>query len=225
MSITQVQANTTGTTGPTSPFSATLGTGITLGNLLTVTLNWGDSSGSLVITPPDGSWAQAVLHQSTGFAAVAIYYLVIDSGHAGQTSWSFSFNNAHNGNLCAQEWHSSTGWPASALADKTADNSGSGTAVASGTTATTTANAELWLAGLASNSTGSWSGVTAGWTSTSHNSAANTLLTAWQPVTSTGTAGMSATNSVSNTWGGAVAALKAVQPAGGARSELLAVFP
>lgn len=200
--------------------------GITLGNLLTVTLNWGDSSGALVITPPDGSWVQSVIHQSTAGAACAVLYLVVDSGHAGQTSWSFAFNNAHNGNLCAQEWSSTTGWPAGSLTDQTATNSGSGTAVDSGTTGTTTVASELWLAGLCQNGTGAWSGVTSGWSSSSHNSAANTLLTAWKMVASTGTADVSATNSVSTAWGGVVTALKAVQSSPPpASSALIAEFP
>ena len=133
MTITRVQGNQVNSAGVVTSQAITLGSGVTLGNLLVVAV--GDGSNVTSITPPDGSWTQVTINQPAGASATieaAIFYLVVDSGHAGATSWTWTFSASHTAYLCMEEWSASTGWPANPV-----DVSANGDTIGTPVTATT----------------------------------------------------------------------------------------
>ena len=212
--ISQAQLNFSGTSSAGTSETVTLGSGITAGNLLTVVVAYA-ANATVTITPPSGSWAQDAIIQSTVYATGAIFRLNVGSAQAGQTSWAFTYSGtAHNGVLIAAEWHSTTGWLASPL-DKTASTNGSGTALASGTTATTTQAQELWLAGYGiANDTAQFNTLSSGWSSSaplltgSATSTVNRGFMAWQFATAKAAASATVTSTTSAAWDGVIATYK-----------------
>ena len=214
MSITRVQGNTAQNGGNTTQ-AVTLGAGVTLGNLLVVAFACG--SNNITITPPNASWTQAALNQPSGSSATietSLWYLVVDAGHAGQTSWTWTISTTHSMFLTMEEWSASTGWPANPVdASAVGDTAGSptqSTTIQSGTTGTTTQAEELWVASLAyKNGAQTESGITAGWTKDLEaTNSAHTMTMLYQVTSATGAAACQYTIGTAKYWAGCVVAFK-----------------
>lgn len=203
--LTRVQHNsmtTTGTTG--SSFSATLGSGVTAGNLLVATVTLGTN---LTVTPPAG-WTQAgPTEVVAGSLQQQLWYLVVASG--GATSWTWSWTGSHSFGWTIDEWNSSTGWPASPVDSSAgAVHSTASTAVNCGSPAATAQASELWYGVLSwANSGQTLSGVTAGWTTgdSAVFTGQNTSTGFYQAAAATGTPSLAATISASTVNAGVVA--------------------
>ncbi len=215
MTITRVQGNAVASSGAVTSQAGTLSTGVAQGNLLVAAVTTGAIGNA--VTPPSG-WAQAVFNQPSSPAndESGLWYLVVDAGHAGGTSWTFSFGSSHNVYIIIEEWSSSTGWSASPV-DQTAVGNTAGTATTSttpttGTTSTTTQASELWVATLAySGGVQTESSITSGWTKdleTHDGSNNHTATMLYQIASSTGTASCSYTVGTPEHWAGAVATFK-----------------
>ena len=170
MSISRVQGNQANSPNSTSTsLAVTLSSGITQGNLVVAAVACGNNA--TTITGPSG-WTQAIINQPAGANALietSIWYMVVPSGHAGETSWTWNFASAHSLFICIEEWSSTTGWMANPV-DQTVqgDTSGSptqSTTPASGTTSATLEAVELWIGSIAyKGSAQSESSITSGWT-------------------------------------------------------------
>jgi hypothetical protein len=211
MTITRVQGNQVNSAGTGTSQAVTLGSGITLGNLVVAAVACG--SNNTTITGPSG-WTQATINQPAGASATietSIWYLIVDAGHAGQTSFTFSFSSSHSMYICISEWSATNGWQASPV-DKTANGDTSGspttsTTIVSGTTAATTQASELWIASLTyKNSAQTETGITAGWTKDLESTLAanNTMTMLYQVASSTGAAACQYAISSAQFWAGCV---------------------
>jgi hypothetical protein len=217
MTITRVQGNEVNSSTATTSQAITLGSGITQGNLVVAAVASGGNT--TTITGPSG-WTQAVINQPAGSNATieaSIWYLVVGSGQAGQTSWTFTFSASHTVYLCISEWSATNGWQASPLdVTATGDTSGSptqATTIVSGTTATTAQASELWIASLAyKGSAQTESSVTSGWTSDLEATLTsnNTLTMLYKVASSTGAASCQYTIGSGAYWAGCVATFKPV---------------
>jgi hypothetical protein len=210
--ITRIQGNSVNSSGTGTSQSITLGSGILQGNLVVAAVACG--SNNTTITGPSG-WTQATINQPAGASATietSIWYMVVPSGHAGETSWTWTFSASHSMYICIEEWSVNNGWQTSPV-DKTANGDTSGspttsTTIQSGTTATTTQASELWIASLAyKNSAQTESSVTAGWTSDLEATLAanNTMTMLYRVVSSTGAASCQYTIGTAQFWAGCVA--------------------
>jgi hypothetical protein len=203
--LTRVQHNTANGSTTAASLTATLGTGVTSGNLLVATIIVGTNVGT--VTPPSG-WAQAGPTETvTGSLQAQIYYLVVGTG--GATSFVFSWTGSHSFGWTIDEWNSSSGWQVSPVDSSAgATHTTASTAVNCGSPSATTQASELWLGVLSwANSGQTLSGVTSGWTTgdTSTFSGQNTQTSFFQIATSTGTPTLAATISASTVNGGVVA--------------------
>lgn len=225
VAVTSVQSNVVSPSGVATTMTITLTSGIIQGNLVVACVACGNNADT--ITPPDASWQQAVINQPSGSSATieaAVFYLLVDGSHAGQTSWTFSFSASHTNYITIREWNSSTGWQARPV-DQTAQGDtgtpAAGTTVQSGTTAATSAAVELAVAAMAYKLTSSAglteSGYTSGWTvgneSTLSNN--NTLREMYVVTSATGAQGCSFTISGSQFFAGSIATF---MPAAGSSS-------
>lgn len=212
VNITRVQGNSVNSAAATTSQAVTLGAGITLGNLVVASVASGDNATS--ITGPSG-WTQAVINQPNGASATietSIWYLLVDAGHAGQTSFTWTFGASHTVYICIEEWNASRGWQTPVL-DKTAQGNTAAspttsTTPSSGTTATTTQANELWVASLAyKGSAQTETSITAGWTKDLEATLAsnNTMTMLYQVRNTTGTASVQYTIGSAQHWAGAVA--------------------
>jgi hypothetical protein len=211
MTITRVQGNQVNSAGTGTSQAVTLGSGITLGNLVVAAVACG--SNNTTITGPSG-WTQATINQPAGASATietSIWYLIVDAGHAGQTSFTFTFSSSHSMYICISEWSATNGWQASPV-DKTANGDTSGspttsTTIVSGTAAATTQASELWIASLTyKNSAQTETGITAGWTKDLESTLAanNTMTMLYQVASSTGAAACQYAISSAQFWAGCV---------------------
>jgi hypothetical protein len=205
VTIARVQHNsmtTTGTAG--SSFAATLGSGVTAGNLLVATVTLGTN---LTVTPPAG-WTQAGPTETvSGSLQQQVWYLVVASG--GATSWTWSWTGSHSFGWTVDEWNSPTGWPASPVDSSAgAVHSTASTAVNCGTPAATAHALELWYGVLSWADSGqTLSGITGGWTTgdTAVFTGNNTSTGFYQVAAATGTPSLAATISASRVNAGVVA--------------------
>src|SRR5216684_990447 len=215
MSITRVQGNQVNSTGIVTSQAGTLGSGVAQGNLLIASVATGNNA--TTITGPSG-WTQVTINQPAGTNATietSIWYLIVDSGHAGGTSWTWTLSASHTVYICIEEWNATGGWPANPV-DVSANGDTVGTPVTtttidSGTTATTAQAEELWVASLAYKSSAqSESSITAGWTKDLEATlAANNTMTLLYNVTSaTGTAQCSYVIGTAEYWAGCVVTFK-----------------
>ena len=210
MTITRVQSNANTANGFTT-VNATLGVGVTQGNLLVACFAYGQLAET--VTLPDASWGTAADSiGATNEQSAEIYYLLVDAGHAGATSWTFTVTASAKLLVTIAEWSSTTGWAASPV-DKSATNTSTSTAttIDSGTTATTTQASELWVAALSyAAAAQTESSLTAGWTSGQEAtiSTGHTVREVYQVVSSTGAAHASFVIGTAEHWGGAVATFK-----------------
>jgi hypothetical protein len=187
-------------------FAATLGSGVTAGNLLVATVTIGTN---LTLTAPSG-WAVAgPVETVSGSLQTQIYYLIDNAG--GDTSWTWSWTGSHSFGWTIDEWNSSTGWHVSPVDSSAgAASSGGSTAVNCGSPAATTQASELWYGVLSwANNGQTLSGITPGtWTTgdtaifSSNN---NTNTSFYQTVSTTGTPSLAATISASEINAGVVA--------------------
>jgi hypothetical protein len=220
MSISLVQSNQANSPNSTSTTQAvTLGSGITQGNLVVAAVACGNNA--TTITGPSG-WTQAIINQPAGASALietSIWYMVVTGGHAGETSWTWTFASAHSLFVCIEEWSSTTGWMASPV-DQTVqgDTAGSpttSTTPASGTTSTTLEAVELWIGSIAyKGSAQSETSITSGWTKDVESTlaAANTMTMLYQVAAATGTAGVQYTIGSGQFWAGVAATFKPAIP-------------
>jgi hypothetical protein len=218
--FTRVQHNFMATTSTSATgATATLGTGVTAGNLLVATIVVGTN---VTITPPSG-WAQAGPTETvTSELQTQIYYLTVSSG--GATSWAWSWGaTAHSFGWTIDEWNSSTGWNASPVDSSAgAAETSQVTAVNCGSPAATTQASELWYGVLSwANSGQTLSGITASWTTgdSAVFTSNNTQTGFYQTVSATGTPSLAATISASEYNAGVVATF---MPAAGTSTP---VFP
>src|SRR5216683_6678021 len=114
MSITRVQGNSVSSTGIVTSQAVTLGSGVTQGNLLIAAVATGNNATTL--TGPSG-WTQVpgALNQPAGSNATietGFWFLVVDAGHAGGTSWTWTLSASHTAYICIEEWNATGGWPA-----------------------------------------------------------------------------------------------------------------
>jgi hypothetical protein len=215
MAITPVSGQV-GSATATSSFSSitvTVPSGITQGNLIYALFSVGNEP--ITVTPPDSSWQLAVLNQPGGFnptGQTAIYYLVIDATHAGQSSWVWNISAAHSMYVIVREWTASRGWPTNPLDQTaqgdTASTPTTSTLIDSGTTASTTQASELWVASLDYRSAPQTeSGLTAGWTAGAEVSVGTTQThrEVYQAVGTTGPANASFSIPTAEFWCGAIA--------------------
>ncbi len=185
--INSVQSGTAFTYGATS-ITVDLGTGVTLGNLIVVCLTaheW-----NLTVTPPSG-WSEAGSGASlSGTLQTQIYYLVVGSAQAGETSFTFRYSASQTEAATIREWYSSTGWKASPVDQTTSATAfGSGT-ISTGTSGSTTQGAELAVAALSWGNTGqAESALTSGYTSgnLAISSGSCSIREAYQVLSSPGT--------------------------------------
>jgi hypothetical protein len=167
---------------------------------------------------PSG-WTQATFNQPAGSATIetSIWYLIVDAGRAGQTSWTWTIGVSHSMYICIEEWTATNGWQVSVV-DKTANGNTSGspttsTTIQSGTTATTTQAEELWIASLAyKGSAQSETSITTGWTKDLEATLAsnNTMTMLYRVVNATGAAACQYTISSAQHWAGCVATFMSV---------------
>jgi hypothetical protein len=231
ISPTPVQSNHANTSSAGTSFTITLPSGITLGNLIVITITVG--SNTTTLTPPDGSWQMVPCHnQPAGTNALvdaSIWYLVVDSAHAGQTSWTWQLSASHTSYVCIEERNATNGWQVnpvdvSAMGD-TVGSPVQATTITSGTTATTSQAEELWIASLAyKGSAQTETGITAGWTKDGEATlAGNTTMTMLYKVASaTGTAACQYTIGTAQYWAGCVATFKS---AAASANPVLATSP
>lgn len=202
--LTRVQHNSMTTTSTTAAsLTATLGTGVTSGNLLVATIVLGTT---ITVTPPAG-WTQAGPTEATSGAQAQIYYLIVSSG--GATTWTWTWTGTHSFGWTVEEWNSSSGWQVSPVDSSAgAVHTSASTAVSCGTPSATTQASELWLGVLSwANSGQTLSGVTGGWTTgdTATFTSQNTQTSFFQNATTTGTPSLAATISASTINAGVVA--------------------
>lgn len=216
MSISLVQSNQSNSPNSTSTsLAVTLGSGITQGNLVVAAVACGNNA--TTITGPSG-WTQSVINQPAGANALieaSLWYMVVPSGHAGETSWTWNFSAAHSLFICIEEWSSTTGWMASpvdqAVQGDTAGSPTQSTTPSSGTTGTTLEAVELWVGSIAyKGSAQSESSITSGWTKDKESTlaSANTMTMLYQIASSTGTAGCQYTIGSAQYWAGVVTTFK-----------------
>ena len=154
VTYTLVQSNQVNNSSAVSSQAITLSSGIKLNNLVVACVEVG--SNVTTVTAPSG-WTQAVINQPAGSNATiqtAIWYLVVGSAQAGQTSWTFNLSAAHTVGITISEWNSSTGWLLPGPLDQVARGDivavpATSAWVGSGTTPLTRHNDELWVASLA----------------------------------------------------------------------------
>lgn len=222
MAISLIQSAEADSAGSlVTTLTVTLSTGATLGNLLVVNASAGNNG--MTFGAPSG-WTQAVQNIPAGAnptTASALYYLTVDSGHAGATSFAFTLSSAHSFLLQIEEWNATNGWQATPL-DQTAqgDTSGSptqSTILSSGTTATTTQASELWIAGLAYKSgLQTESSLTSGWSKDRDDGNVSSVSASMlsQVASATGTAQVQYTIGTAEYWSGVVATFLPVVASG-----------
>ena len=215
MSITRVQGNSVNSAGLVTSQAVTLGVGVTLGNLVVVSVACGDNA--TTITGPAG-WTQATINQPNGALATiatSIWYLVVAAGQVGQTSWTWTLNNSHSMYLCIEEWNATNGWPASPV-DVSANGDTAGTPtqatiIKSGNAATTAQAEELWIASLAyKGSAQTESSITSGWTKDLEATLANnnTMTMLYNVASAVGAPHCQYTIGSQEYWAGCVVAFK-----------------
>ena len=214
MAITRVQGNQVNSAAAVTSQAITQSSGVIQGNLLVVALACGNHN--ITVTAPDGSWTQVTLNNPGGSATIqtGLWYLVVDAGHAGATSWTWTMGSSRV-YICMEEWHATNGWPASPV-DVSANGDTAGTpttatVIDSGTTATTAQAEELWIGSLAyKGNTQSESSITAGWTKDLEaTDAANNVMTMLYKVASaTGAADVNYTIGTAEFWAGCIATFK-----------------
>lgn len=215
MGITRVQGNSVNSGSLVTSQTVTLGGGIKKGNLVVASVAVGNNT--TTISGPTG-WTEVTYNQPNGSSATiatSIWYLVVSSSQAGQTSWTWSLNHAHSMYICISEWNATNGWPANPVdVSANGDTIGSpvqATSIASGTTGTTAQAEELWIGSLAyKGSAQSESGVTAGWTSDLEATLDfnNTMTMLYKVAAATGTASVSYTIGTAKYWAGCVVTFK-----------------
>lgn len=210
--LTRVQHNSTNAGTTAASLTATLGSGVTSGNLLVATIVVGVDT--VTVTGPTG-WAQAGPTETvSGDLHTQIWYLVVGTG--GATSFTFSWSGSHSFGWTIDEWNSSTGWQASPV-DSSAGNANTSatTAISCGSPSATTLASELWYGVLAWFNTGATlSGITGGWTTgdSSDFSGQNSQTAFYQAAASTGMPTLAATLSTAEPNTGVVATFKPVPP-------------
>lgn len=220
ISLVQTSNNSTGT-GTATSLTGTLPTGVKQGNLLVCTLSTGNNTQTF--TGPAG-WTSAVLNMPGGSnetVSSAIWYLVVDASHAGETSWTWTISATHSIALTLYEWSATNGWITSVV-DKTAqgDTSSSptqGTIISSGTTTTTSQAEELWVANLVYKSgSQTTTNQTSGWTLDATPNCPTRIGTGslHQIVNATGTAHVQFTIGTAEYWAGCVTTFKTNTVAG-----------
>jgi hypothetical protein len=220
VTFTKVQSNMLASSGATTSQAATLGVGVTSGNLLVAAVSTG--ANNTTVTPPTG-WSLAVQNNPTSGTNndnTGLWWAIVGSGGvtAGTTSFTFNFGSSHNVYIELMEVNSSTGWQASPV-DVTAVGNvagGTGTALTSGTTSTTSQAYELWFATFAYTAgPQTESGLTAGWTRDNevHDGSNNhTAAAFYQFASSTGAASCGFSIGTTEFWAGAIATFKPVAP-------------
>lgn len=201
--LTRVQHNSTNPVTTAASLTATLGSGVTSGNLLVATITVGSNVGT--VTPP-ASWAQAGPAETNGTSLqTQIFYLVAGAG--GATSFVFSWTGTHSFGWTIDEWNSSTGWQPSPV-DSSAGATATSASVSCGFPAATAQASELWYGVLSWAGSGqTLSGITGGWTTgdTSAFSGNNTNTGFYQIAAAAGTPALAATISASEINAGVVA--------------------
>ncbi len=120
-----------------------------------------------------GTWVRAASSISASTEVTEIWYC--PNVTAGVTTVTVNTSSSVGTSIAVQEY---SGVLAASPLDKTATASGSASAQSTGTTATTAAANELWIAGFSTGVTGTYSGQSAGWTITKStaNGAVQTAL-------------------------------------------------
>jgi hypothetical protein len=216
MAITRIQGNSVNSAGSVVSQVVTLPVGIANGNLIVVAVGVGINA--TTITPPDAAWKQATINLPAGASATietALFYLVVNSAHTGQTTWTWNFSASHTVYICIEEWNTPYGWY-----DTPVDQIASGdiatvpvaaTIIDSGTTLITTQPEELWVAALAyKGSAQTETNITAGWTRDLEATLAgsNTLTMLYRVVSATGTANCNYTIGTAAFFAGSVATFR-----------------
>lgn len=215
MGIVRVQGNAVNSGSLVTSLTVTLSGGIKKGNLVVASVATGNNT--TTISGPTG-WSEVTFNQPNGSNATistSIWYLVVSSSQAGQTSWTWSLNHSHSMYICISEWNAANGWPANPVdLFANGDTIGSpvqATSIVSGTTGTTAQAEELWIGSLAyKGSAQSESGVTAGWTSDLEATLDfnNTMTMLYKVASATGAASVSYTIGTAKYWAGCVVTFK-----------------
>jgi hypothetical protein len=200
--------------------TVTLPNGITEGNLVIATVTFGGND-ETTITGPAG-WSSDVINKPGGTNAItaAIFSLLVDAGHAGQTSFQFTADTSHTWYVTITEWNSQTGWQATPL-DQTAvgqTGTSAATVIVSGTTAATAQDNELQVANLAyKGSEQPESSITVNWNRDREVTLAanNTSTELFNKQNAAGTASCQYTIGSAQFWAGAIATYKPAITGGG----------
>jgi O-glycosyl hydrolase len=207
--------------GTQTTYTLPFASNVTSGNFISVVVSSTSATEVYTVTDSLGNtYHQAVQQsQSTGGTTAAIYYAMNISGGADNVTVAQSVS-AHL-NFAILEY---SGIATTSALDVTASNTGTGTAVSSGS-ATTTANGDLLIGGLMASGAGFTFTAGTGYTIEEAVSAApSTFLVAEDQVqTSAGSASATATVSASNPWAATFAAFKNSIPGGPAISSLSAI--
>src|SRR6266568_645438 len=221
MAITRVQGLASSTGSNVTSFASTLTSGIKQNNLIIAAVATGNNTATFI--PPDAGWKLAAFNQPAGASATigtAIWYLVVDSQHAGQTTFTWGLSAAHSVFVCMEEWSATYGWydaplDAVALGDTIAVPVAA-TVIDSGTATPTSQAEELWVAALAYKGTAqAETSVTAGWTSDVEATQAtlNTETLLYQVTSTRGTPDCNYTIGTAAFWSGCVATFRTRQEA------------
>lgn len=202
-------ANSSGTTTAVTTISATLAAVPTAGDLLVAIVGNRDAyAGTPTVTSSTG-WTTAVSQQNNSPGQMVFYK--ISTGAVDQTVTIGTYPSTRLG-LQVFQFSATNGWDPSPL-DQVGTNSGTGTALSSGTVTTTTSR-EVILAGFVSNSNSnpaSWGAVTGGftmingthtWRSNAGGGGQTSFGGAYQSVGSVGTYTATTTTSASGAWRG-----------------------
>src|SRR6266568_4769969 len=221
MAITRVQGLATSTGSNVTSFTSTITNGIKQGNLIIAAVATGNNTTNF--TPPDTSWKLAAFNQPVGGSATigtAIWYLVVDSQHAGLTTFTWRLSAAHSVFVCMEELSAAYGWydvPLDMVAfGDTVAAPVAATIIDSGSTTPTSQAVELWVASLAyKGSAQAETSVTAGWTSDleATQSTLNTETLLYQVTSTRGVANVNYTIGTAAFWAGCIATFRTRQEA------------
>lgn len=221
MSVTIVQKGTATPNSTWTSQAVTLASGVTQGNLLVATI--GEGSNLATYSPPSGWSTIFSFNDGSASCGVAMFYLVVGAGQAGQTSWTFTATSAHSASIVILELSAGTAWSATPLDVNTDNDGGTGTALDTGSTATTAQADEFVVAVFAYHAAVTTvSSYTSGYTQqeniSAHSAGGQAVATA--ETSATGAQRCQATLASSLDNAGGIAAFKV--PSGGTAIHLIA---
>jgi hypothetical protein len=212
VSVTIVQSNSVTASAAWTSKAITLASNPTLNNLLVVWFGEGSNLGTM--GAPSG-WSSAVTRlDATGTSGAGIFYAIVNSTIAAQTSWTFTLSASHSGALAIAEISAPSGWAATPLdVTNSFDGSSSSTALDSGSTAAT-AQADEFIAALwcYHSSVQTITGITSGYTSLFNVGSSTTcgIECLWAETSATGAQRAQGTLASGAFSAGAIAAFKPV---------------